>query len=191
MVSKLLETISATFLLTAAAYAAGVVQSKELYRELGVEPELVSIDFQKALYDGGLLVFSELANDFSVMVPWLLGVMVVVSIACFFGVVRTWAMLHGEMIVKCLSVLGYVILLWVIYDVTVTSFGRGRDIGERLGVHLKKECTLTSVKYEGGATAGLCAIGRTADLLWFYDPKTENAIAFGKDKVIKVVSGGS
>lgn len=191
MVSKLLETISATFLLTAAAYAAGVVQSKELYRELGVEPELVSIDFQKALYDGGILVFSELANDFSVMMPWLVGVVVAVSIACFFDVVKLWVISRSETIVKCISALSYLILLCVIYDVTVTSFGRGRDIGAKLGVHLKKECTLASVKYEGGTAAGLCMIGRTADLLWFYDPKTENAIAFSKDKVVKVIGGGS
>lgn len=190
MVSKLLETISATFLLTAAAYAAGVVQSKELYRELGVEPELVSIDFQKALYDGGLLVFSELAKDFSAIFPYLIGTVVVFGALCFISAVRTWVVSHGETIIKFLSAFGYLILLWIIYDVTVTSFGRGRDIGERLGVHLKKECTKTSVKYEGGAAAGLCAIGRTADLLWFYDPRTESAIAFSKDKVVKVVSGG-
>lgn len=190
MVSKLLETIIATFLLTAAAYAAGVVQSKELYRELGVEPELVSIDFQKALYDGGLLIFSELAKDFSAIIPYLIGTFIAFAVSCFICAVRSWVVSNGDVIVKLLSAFGYLMLLWVIYDVTVTSFGRGRDIGERLGVHLKKECTKTSVKYEGGVAAELCAIGRTADLLWFYDPKTESAIAFSKDKVVKVVSGG-
>lgn len=189
MVIKLLETISATFMLTAAAYAAGVVQSKELYRELGVEPELVSIDFQKALYDGGLLVFSELANDFSAIAPYFFVGVVVCAIGCLFSVMRSWIILHSEGIVRGLSVLGYVVLLWVIYDVAVSSFGRGRELGAKLAIHLQKECTLTSVKYEGGSATDLCAIGRTTDLLWFYDPKSKKSIAFGKDKILRVVSG--
>lgn len=190
MISKLLETVSATFMLTAAAYAAGVVQSKELYRELGVEPELVSIDFQKALYDGGLLVFSELANDFSAIVPYFACMVAVCALGCFFGFIRSRIILHSDKVFAFLSALGYVLLLCIIYDVTVSSFGRGRDLGGKLAAHLKKECTLTSVTYEGGTAKELCAIGRSADLLWFYDPKTENSIAFGKDKIVKVVSGG-
>ncbi|WP_321836796.1 hypothetical protein [Pseudomonas kulmbachensis] len=190
MVIKLLETISATFMLTAAAYAAGVVQSKEMYRELGVEPELVSIDFQKALYDGGLLVFSELAKDFSAIAPYFFVGVIACVIGCFFSVIRSWIILHSEAVLRGLSVLGYVVLLWVIYDVTVSSFGRGRELGGKLAIHLQKECTLASVKFEGGISTGLCAVGRTTDLLWFYDPKSKNSIAFGKDKILKVVVGG-
>jgi hypothetical protein len=189
VIIKLLETISATFMLTAAAYAAGVVQSKELYRELGVEPEIISIDLQKALYDGGLLVFSELAHDFFEVVPYLVLVLVVCAIACFFGVVRSWVLSHTSAIIHCSSVFGYVVLLWLIYDVTVSSFAQGRDLGAKLAEHLKSECTVTTVQYEGGKSKGLCAIGRTADLLWFYDPKSRNAVSFGKDKIIQVVGG--
>jgi hypothetical protein len=189
MIVKLLETISATFMLTAAAYAAGVVQSKELYRELGVEPELVSIDFQKALYDGGLLVFSELARDFTALLPCFIIAISLCLIGCFSIFIRSWVTNHNNMIARILSVSGYLVVLWVIYDVTVSSFGSGRELGGRLATHLKDECTVTAVTYEGGTAVGLCAIGRTADLLWFYDPKSHNSIAFGKDKVIQLVSG--
>lgn len=190
MVNKLLETISATFMLTAAAYAAGVVQSKELYRELGVEPELVSIDFQKALYDGGLLVFSELAKYFRFLIPYISGLFALAALACLFKWVRRRVVTNGAALIKCLAVVGYFMVLWLIYDVTVDSFGRGRNMGSKLAAHLKAQCTLTSVKLENGTSSGLCAVGRSADLLWFYDPKTGNSVAFGKDKIIKVVSGG-
>lgn len=189
MIVKLLETISATFMLTAAAYAAGVVQSKELYRELGVEPELVSIDFQKALYDGGLLVFSELARDFNALFPCFVIMVSLCLIGCFSTFIRSRLITYNGVIARSLSLVGYLLVLWVIYDVTVSSFGRGRELGSSLAAHLKDECTVTSVKYDGGSANGLCAIGRTTDLLWFYDPKSHNSVAFGKDKVIQMVSG--
>lgn len=190
MVNKLLESVSATFMLTAAAYAAGVVQNKELYRELGVQPELVSIDFQKALYDGGVIVFSELTSDLWLIFFFAISVGLVIAASCILPVVRNWAQVHGKSIAGCFSVLFYVILLWVIYDVSVSSFGRGREIGGKLAVHLKKECTVTDIRHEDGVVVGLCAIGRTTDLLWFYDSKHQRAIAFGKDKVVKLVITG-
>ncbi|MDA7011295.1 hypothetical protein PI739_02880 [Pseudomonas cerasi] len=189
MFAKFLETVSATFMLTAAAYAAGVVQSKELFRELGVEPELVSIEVQKALYDGGLLIFAELSRDFWKLIPYFAGVAALCLIVLRIRRVREWLTTHGIIIVRCLSIFFYALFLWVIYDVSVSAFAKGRTLGAEFAIHLKKECTSTTVKYEGGASAGLCAIGRTSDLLWFYDPKSHNSVAFGKDKVIRLTTG--
>jgi len=188
VVNKLLESISAAFMLTAAAYAAGVVQSKHLYRELGVEAELVSIDFQKSLYDGGLIVFSELAKDFTLIAPYFIGLLIIsISFYCF-AKFRAWVSLYQATVIGFFSFVLYITLLWVIYDVTVSSFAEGRRIGGELAQHLKKVCTLVNVKYEGGAASRVCTIGRTSDLLWFYDPKADRTVAFGKDKILKIDS---
>lgn len=189
MVSKLLESLSATFLLTASAYAAGVVQSKELYRELGVEPEVVSIDFQKALYDGGLLVFSELSKDLLLLLPYFLGIAVIAGGCLLVGTLRTWMVANKTALFNVLHAVSIAALLWVLYDTTVSSFASGRQIGGEFASHLKSVCTLASVQYEGGVKKGLCSVGRTTDLIWFYDPKAEKAVAFGKDKIIKLESG--
>jgi hypothetical protein len=188
VVNKLLESISAAFMLTAAAYAAGVVQSKQLYRELGVEAELVSIDFQKSLYDGGLIVFSELAKNLTSIVPYFIGLLVILILASCFKKFRAWVSVYQATVVGFFSFVLYLTLLWVIYDVTVSSFAEGRKVGGELALHLKKVCTMANVKYEGGAVLRVCTIGRTSDLLWFYDPRADRAVAFGKDKILKIDS---
>lgn len=177
-------------MLTAAAYAAGVVQNKELYRQLGVEPELVSIDFQKSLYDGGLIVFSEIAREFKLLIPYIASVAVVAGILFVWPRARRLIYLHKHTVLLAASIASYLLLVFVIYTVTITSFGRGRSLGGQLAEHLKQVCTLSSVEYDGGVHLELCTVGRTTDLLWFYDPKTEKAVAFGKEKIIKLISGG-
>jgi hypothetical protein len=189
VVSKLLESLSATFLLTASAYAAGVVQSKELYRELGVEPEVVSIDFQKALYDGGLLVFSELSKDLLLLIPYFLGVILISGACLLVRPLRTRMVSNKKSLLNVMHGMSIIALLWVLYDTTVASFASGRQLGGEFASHLKSVCTQTSVYYEGGVKKELCSVGRTTDLIWFYDPKAEKAIAFGKDKIIKLESG--
>ncbi|MCD1641211.1 hypothetical protein K7H92_21030 [Pseudomonas stutzeri] len=180
MLNKLLESLSAALLLTAASYAAGVVQTKSFFRAFGIQPELISIDIEKALYDGGLIVFVYSSAVFFAML--VIAAFVVIGILLLSKSVSLGrvALYAGKIFPAA--------LIFIIYFITTYSYGDGQARGEKLAAVLKHDCALITVKTDDHVYLKKCSLAKTNGFIWVYDKKQDKAIAIAEDQVKEIVA---
>lgn len=190
MLSKLLESLSAAFLLTAASYAAGVVQTKGLFRELGVQPELVSIDVQKALYDGGVIVFYH--STIALLILSIAIIIFAATTATLYKLEKTSEAAKKvyekyEILENSKAAL-YIAFLGSIFFIATYSFGKAESTGEKLAQHLKESCTEIKLSTDKVSEESYCSIVKTQNFIWVYDKKNDKMIAFKTDDIKSMIS---